>query len=238
MRSWTKFGCSAVAAMALLAATGAQAALITNGFTFAVATGSDTDIGTHFHSSTGGDYGNPAGKAEVGRFTIEEVRGLSEYDLTGLGSSVTSAFVTFNVYKQGGLFSGVNDTPFTGTILIDAYAGNNAEDISDYEAATRGGVGSFSVTRSPTSPALGTVFSFDITALLNAALADSLTSFGIRLREDRGGPDYESSRAWTFDNFRLTTDDQSTGTVPLPATFWLFGIGLAALFGVRRTARS
>lgn len=82
----------------------ASAALITNGFTFAVASaGSNTFAGTHFHNNTGGAFGNPAGKAEVGRFISEEVRGLSEYNLTGLGTSGT-AFVTFNVFKLGGLF--------------------------------------------------------------------------------------------------------------------------------------
>jgi hypothetical protein len=66
---------------------GATAATITNGFTFSVADGFTglSGQGTHFHSSTGGDFGNPAGKAEVGGFFgSEEVRGLSEYNLSGL----------------------------------------------------------------------------------------------------------------------------------------------------------
>lgn len=59
----------------------AQAATITTGFTFSVATGSGGNTGTHFHSSTSGDFGNPAGKAEVGPFAGangEKIAGLSE----------------------------------------------------------------------------------------------------------------------------------------------------------------
>ena len=57
-----------------------KAATITEGFTFSVADKyiGPAGVGTHFHSSTGGEFGNPAGKAEVGSFFEEEVRGLSE----------------------------------------------------------------------------------------------------------------------------------------------------------------
>src|SRR5690348_4898232 len=78
----------------------AFADVITQGFTFAVASSSsDRTSGTHFHSSTGGEFGNPAGKAEVGDFGTEEVRGLSEYDLSGLAAG--PAFVTFEVFRAG-----------------------------------------------------------------------------------------------------------------------------------------
>ncbi|MDB5816457.1 MAG: hypothetical protein JWQ11_97, partial [Rhizobacter sp.] len=88
----------------LIALSGTASALtITDGFTYSVASAGGGTVGTHFHSSTGGDYGNPSGKAEVGRFLNEEVRGLSEYDLTGV-SVASSAFVTFDVYKAQGLF--------------------------------------------------------------------------------------------------------------------------------------
>jgi len=40
------------------------------------------------------------------------------------------------VFRLGGLFAGVNDSPFSGTINVFAYAGNNTENISDYEAAS------------------------------------------------------------------------------------------------------
>lgn len=220
---------SAAAALAVSfsIAGAANASIITNGFTFAVASGSDIDVGTHYHSSTGGDFGNPAGKAEVGRFGIEEVRGMSEYDLTGLAASA-SAFVTFDVFKQGGLFGGVNDTPFSGWILVEAYVGNNQENISDYQAPTVASVGSFFVNAITMNPSVGDVISFDITSVFNNAIANGDASLGIRLRADRSNAEFGLSRAWTFDDFRLTTDDQTT-RVPEPGSLALVALALTGL---------
>ncbi len=152
------------ASVLALFSNAALASSITTGFTYAVASSSgDTSTGSHYHSNTGGSFGNPAGKAEVGRYYSEEVRGLSEYNLTGLLSS-SSAFVTFDVYKEGGLFTGSNDSPFTGNITVEAYQGNNLEDITDYQAASIGTVGSFAIN--PTTNNVGDIFSFDITSIL------------------------------------------------------------------------
>jgi PEP-CTERM motif len=224
----------AMATAVLAAVSPATAAVITPGFTFAVAgNGSTNTTGTHFHSNTGGSFGNPAGKAEVGRYSTEEVRGLSEYNLTGLSTSPT-AFVTFNVFKAGGLFNGVNDTPFTGTISVFAYLGNNLENLSDYEAASLGTVGSFAVGP---GVSVGNVFSFDITSIFNARIANGDTSLGIRLQAI---PLNTTSQAWTFDNFRLTTDNQTQGGVPEPAT-WLMmilGFGTIGVAMRRRTGQT
>jgi hypothetical protein len=130
---------SACFVMALAFAASTQAAVITNGLTFSIACGNFLpgcpELGSHYHSSTGGDFGSPPGKAEVGGygFTIEEIRGLSEFKVIGM-SAVSSATLTFHVFRQGGLFNedpiespANNGTPFTGTILVDAYVGNNLE---------------------------------------------------------------------------------------------------------------
>ncbi|NET28621.1 hypothetical protein [Okeania sp. SIO1I7] len=207
----------------VLSGTTVQAATITNGFTFSVANdGVDQTLGHHFHSSTGGEFGNPAGKAEVGGFLSEEVRGLSEYDLTGLGT-VTSAFVTFNVFNDAGLFLGYNDFPFTGDINIVAYEGNNSEDLSDYQALSIQTIDTFNTG----SLSVGDTLSFDITSTFNNAVTNGLSSLGIRLESEtdpQGG-------AWTFDTFRLTTDNQSSNiSVPEPsAVLGLLAFGFGGL---------
>ncbi|MEW5687572.1 MAG: PEPxxWA-CTERM sorting domain-containing protein [Pseudomonadota bacterium] len=213
-------------AAAMLLAGSAQADIITPGFTFAVADGD------HFHSNTGGAFGNPAGKAEVGRYSSEVVKGLSEYSLAGL-TNQTSAFVTFGVFKEGGLFAGTNDTPFTGNIRVVAYQGNNTEDLSDFSAASVGDVGSFFVSAALVD--VGDIFSFDITAIYNNAIDLGWTSLGIRLEQD---PVQSASQAWTFDNFRLTTDNQTTGGIPEPGTWALMigGFGIAGTALRRRRA--
>lgn len=208
---------------ALLFAGVANAAVITEGFTFSVASGSDQSVGNHFHSSTGGDFGNPAGKAEVGNFSTEEVRGLSEYDLSGL-SNASSAFVTFDVFGNG-LFPGVNDFAFDGTINITAYQGNNIENLTDYQAPTTDTVGSFSTA----GISIGDIFSFNITDIFNDAIDLGWSSLGIRLSTE---DTINGGGAWVFDDFRLTTTSESN--VPEPSVIVLMGLGLAGLGFTRR----
>lgn len=243
LKTSLRHGAGILVAAFALAGT-AQAALITNGFTFAVASASSsTTAGSHFHSNTGGSFGNPAGKAEVGRYSSEEVRGLSEYSLIGQ-SAASSAFVTFNVFSAGGLFSGTNSTPFTGNIIVEAYAGNNLEDLTDYQATSLGTVGTFNVAAGVNNA--GDIFSFDVTAFFNNVVTSSGTSLGIRLRESTANADYSSSKAWTFESFRLTSDNQCTGagcninpgggggTVPLPGSLALVALGLLGSAALRR----
>ncbi|ROS05143.1 putative secreted protein [Sinobacterium caligoides] len=211
----------------LLSCTLANANTITEGFTFAIASnGIDHTLGDHFHSDTGGDFGNPAGKAEVGSFENETVRGSSEYDLSNLALT-SSAFVTFDVFTLGGLFAGSNDFSFDGTINVFAYEGNNLEDISDYQATATASVGSFSTI----SLNVGDTLSFDITTVYNDYVAASDPSLGIRLQIS--DDTITGGGAVTFDTFRLTVNDQ-TSVVPVPASVWLFGSALLGLVGVRR----
>lgn len=221
---------------AALAMSGvAHAALITDGFTFAVASdcvggvGAAT-LGHHYHSNTGGSFGNPAGLAEVGEYggdNCEEVRGLSEYSLAGLVAG--PAYVTFEVFQAGGLFpfdgSASNDFPFDGTIQVDAYAGNNSENVSDFQAATRGIVGTFLTN----DLIVGNTLSFDITGLFADALTDGLPSFGIRLAAITD----PNAGAWVFNDFRLTSSDDTT-RIPEPSTLALLGLGLLAIAASRR----
>ncbi len=213
------------AAIFMLVAAGANAAPITDGFTFAVASlGGSQGSGDHFHSSTGGAFGNPAGIAEVGNFGTEEVRGLSEYNLAGLSAAI-AAYVTFDTVGFG-LFPGTNDFPFDGVIDIVAYQGNNAEDVSDYQAPAVASIGSFNTT----GLTAGTVFSFDILSVFNNAVSNSWSSLGIRLStedtSDFGG-------AWSFNDFRLTTTNESTA-VPEPGLLLLLSTGLLGLALSRR----
>lgn len=223
----------AVVALLVVGATASSgnAQTITNGFTFAVSTDFDRcTVGTHYHSNTGGAYGNPAGKAEVGNYQSECVRGLSEYNLAGLATA-TNAYVTFDVFKLGGLFIGFNDVPFNGTIHVVSYVGNNVEDLSDWGAPSSGNVGSFSTV----GLAVNQVISLDITSIFNNAILGGQSSLGIRL--ERVGESPTNAGAVTFENFHLTSDDQSTITSPEPATWCLTAAGLAGMVFARRRVR-
>ncbi|MEB3342947.1 PEP-CTERM sorting domain-containing protein [Okeania sp.] len=142
--------------------------------------------------------------------------------MAGLSTS-SSAFVTFDVFNDGGLFSGANDFSFLGDINIVAYQGNNFENIYDYQATSIGTVGTFNTA----GLSVGDTLSFDITSIFNDAISNGWSSLGIRL-ESATNP---QGAAWTFDNFHLTNDNQSTNlseTVPEPTSV----LGLLAVGAV------
>ncbi|MCE9610059.1 MAG: hypothetical protein K8R23_07600 [Chthoniobacter sp.] len=175
--------------------------VVVPGQTFSVASLSGVPAaGTHFHSDHAGALGSPPDKAEVGSLqdqalSMEECRGLSEFNLAGL--SPGTATLQLRVDHLGGLFGG-NAFPFIGNIGLIAYAGNNADDIGDYSAAPVSLLGTFGT--SGLSP--GLLLSFDVTAAYNARLAAGSPALGVRLQTTPST--VTGGGAFTFDSFTLT----------------------------------
>ncbi|HEV7299861.1 MAG TPA: DNRLRE domain-containing protein [Tepidisphaeraceae bacterium] len=169
------------------------------GYTFSIADGYDnegnfTNVGNHFHAGATIPFGNPPGSAEVGGFEYSEsVRGLTEFAIDGLAGE---ASIDFRVGIMGGLFW--QGPLLNHTIQVDAYAGNGAEDITDYEAPSLGVVGTFGTS----DLALHDVLSFDLTNILATAVASELDWLGVRLLVL---PTVRDHVALTFDQFHLHT---------------------------------
>ncbi|MGB3512235.1 MAG: PEP-CTERM sorting domain-containing protein [Microcoleaceae cyanobacterium] len=74
--------------------------------------------------------------------------------------------------------------------------------------------------------------SFDITSIFNNAITNGWSSLGIRLEsatDPQGG-------AWTFDTFRLTTDNQGSNSIPEPsAVIGLLAVGLGSSLLKKKT---
>lgn len=202
----------------------ARATILAEGMTFSVAGDANGGaIGDHFHSGEPGTYdyegiGVPPYKAEVGWYDVEPVRGLSEFDLSE-ASAAPRVHLVFDVFNDGGLFDNNNDS-FVGTILVEAYAANRAQDLSDFAIPAFRTVGSFG-----TGLNLGNSMAFNITGLFNEAIGRGWESLGIRLRTGLNTSAY--SQAWTFDQFRLVA------AVPAPGVLGLIGIGFAG-FSMRQ----
>jgi hypothetical protein len=199
----------------------ASAATVTDGLTFSVASSNeDTDNGAFIYDS----FSYLGGTAEVGLSGGQGrlVRGLSEYNLAGLIAG--SAFASFDVYRLGGDTDDTNGFPFTGTLDIVSYSGNNAENISDYQASS---LGTISVLETE-NLMVGDTLSFDISSIYNNALLSNLSSLGIRLQVTNPNDVPLKGEGLGFNNFRLTSDGQATA-VPTPALLpGLIGLGLGA----------
>lgn len=179
--------------LALLLGAIGECASCLEGETFAVADlfGGPAGQGTHFHSSDDCRFGNPPDSAEVGNYTGEEVRGLSEFDLAGRGPT-SSAALMFETAISGGLFG---QPPSSFTVVVLAYAGNNVEDLFDFQAPSTATVGSFSTA----GLVVGQTIIFDVTAAYNAAIAAGAPALGIRLQRAAA-----TDGAWVFEGFVLT----------------------------------
>lgn len=231
----------------------AHATIVLDGLTFTIggygncAITSCPDQGSDFHTDVYfGNFAEVGGYSAsgVGSPAVEEIRGMSEFDLTGM-FHVSLATLTFRVMRQGSILypEGPNDAPFTGTILVDAYSGNNSlvgngfdwetnEDalFTDYEEAAIRAIGAFDVVGGADPyPNVGDIYTFNITGLFNQAIGQDLVSLGIRLRQDRAGEDYGLSLAWMFTNFQITLRQ-----VPEPGTLALIGLGLIGIAFSRR----
>lgn len=203
------------AAFSLAAATTARADSI-NALTFSVASPTRPNgTGTSIQSS---------GVLEVGTIgNNSEVRGLLEFDLTG--QTPGRAFMTFNFLRPTG---NSGQAFYDGDIDVYLYAGNNAIDLSDFEAPA--------VFRARFNVifASGGDVSLELTDFYNEALARGVPALGVRF-QPVSLPDNSAAQ---FYNFKLGTPQTPT---PEPATIILLRSGLAALVlkaGRRRGAAS
>lgn len=228
---------------AVMAACYAQiscATVIENGSAYAIADNfvHDTQAigvpgeGSHFHASNElpVDPDNStviaANMAEVGGFFgEEEIRGLVEFDLRGRVPA-EAATLSFDVADVSGLIGqpvgGLFGQPmYVGGIDGVAYVGNNAEDLSDFQASSIAPLG----TVQTDGMTAGQTTTWDVTQLYNERISAGNASLAVRLQIRSNDPIPDG--AITFDNFRLTV-------VPEPSTLVLAWLALAVLLGCRR----
>ncbi|HUG94400.1 MAG TPA: PEP-CTERM sorting domain-containing protein [Planctomycetaceae bacterium] len=181
------------------------------------------------------ENGDPSGVAVTNTTNVEvgnlaggsspDVRGLVEFGLQAPGLlPVAEAYLTFTVL-QSALQSSPGPSGVAFDILVEAYAANGAIDVSDFQAASLGMVGTFSTSGLGTGAGLG----FDVTGFYNDALAGGF-DLGFRLRQQDELNDARHL-GYTFDGFRLELTDAETSVVPEPSTFALLTIGAMGVGG-------
>jgi hypothetical protein len=194
----------------LALAVPAQAAVITTAIQQSIASSAPfpAAVGTHTHSTLGQ-------AVEVGSFfTAEEVRGVAEFNLAAEGVA-PSAAASFRVNQLGSSYFGQTG-PGNYTIEVYAYTGDNAIQITDFQAAGTL-VGSFSTA----GLTVGQVLSFDVTSAFNGNVGGSL---GLRLQPSTNPGNNVANQ---FTDFRITTSE----AVPEPTTLTMFGLGALGFAG-------
>jgi hypothetical protein len=169
---------------------------------------SGSRVGNHFHV-------DPGSVAGVNTFFVEEGRGVAEFDLTGLGTTFTSARLSFRVNGFSDKFT--SNTPYAAPVTLFSYQGDNVIVLSDYNTASFATIDTFATA----GLAIDDVLSFDITTELAAAVG----SIGIRWE---GAGDQASFSTITFNEITITT------SVPEPGSLALLAAGLLGLGALRR----
>lgn len=158
--------------------------------------------------------------AEVGNLSggsSADVRGISEFDLNDpqlqSASKVDLEFATIHSFLES---SGASPNQSFG-ISVEAFYTSPGASITDFEASSLGGVGTFNTLSSPFQ-------SFDVTNYYNQAISQGQT-LGFRLMQTDELSDFRQV-GWTYGDFRLSLSyDETTSAVPEPTSLALWGLG-------------